>query len=550
MSDIGNRATTLIGAAEENHTRIMPQEQNPDRATSYMNQESNRTAYMSGTTVARATFSTSLSVGSDIYGIHITGIIAENTGEASLLLGEYSGYQYVLKLYHTGKQPKEELLKIISSLETPFVTRSLSSGFIDGRFCEILPYYSGRDLLSRQEAYSEEELEKIVLPCVNEGLKALHEHTIVHRDIKPSNLFWVPENQSVIIGDFGISSILSDGISVRATTMSRTFGYAAPETTSGFISKESDYYSLGITMLHLVTGQDPFIGMTDMQILYQTINKKILLPQTISNRFATLIRGLTVKERTDRWSYEQVKRWLNHEEVEVIEKNKKIPGVKPYQFNKQYYYSLDELSQAFALDWKNAGKHLYRGFVERNIEQYGQDLASICIDLKTIQDKDVAVFQLIYLLNPKLPLCYKGRFFNDIEHVGTEMAKNLPEMEEDILEMITNGCLEHYLKLDNAYDTAIVKGVDSIATLIRQGQRNYYYALMFLLAPQLGYTYQNTTFKTLEKLVESLNSLSDSVLGEFAEALIDDPIFHMWVYSLGYTQQVLEWLAIYKKAEW
>ena len=53
---------------------------------------------------------------------------------------------------------------------------------------------------------------------------------------------------------------MKSDVSVRVTNMSRTFGYAAPETSTGFVSKESDYYSLGITLLHILLGQDSFFG--------------------------------------------------------------------------------------------------------------------------------------------------------------------------------------------------------------------------------------------------------------------------------------------------
>lgn len=78
----------------------------------------------------------------------------------------------------------------------------------------------------------------------------------------------------MVIGDFGISSVLNKDVSVRATSMSRTMGYSAPETSNGFISKESDYYSFGITLYHLVLGTDPFAGI-EMFIKYLPDDKVI-----------------------------------------------------------------------------------------------------------------------------------------------------------------------------------------------------------------------------------------------------------------------------------
>jgi hypothetical protein len=389
----------------------------------------------------------------------------------------------------------------------------------------------------------------MIVPCINEGLKALHEQDIVHRDIKPSNIFYSDAYDSVIIGDFGISSVLSDDISVRATTMSRTLGYAAPETSAGFISSESDYYSFGITLLHLITGQDPFVGMTDMQILMLTLNKKLEIPQTIGKRCASLIKGLTLKDRQDRWGYDEVKRWLNNENVELVEKDRKIEGIKPYNFGRKYYYDLQSLSMAFAENWENAKKHLYRGMVEKNIAQYGEEYVSQCMDLKELDDKDVAVFKLIYLLNADAPLCYKGELYHDIDSLGIKMAGNVNVFDENIMEMIYNGCLLEYVE-NAGYDDAFVKRIKEITEYINSGNPEFYYALMYTLYPALGYTINNCKFDKVEDLVLYINSQNSDIIEELAEELIDDELFQMWVYASGFTKQLLEWKKIYEEAVW
>jgi serine/threonine protein kinase len=523
-------------------TSIMNDGALSNRATSPMESNPNPTAIMGG--AGRSTFSSLLSEGQWVCGRLVERVIAENTGEATLLLAG----DVVIKVYHVGKQPKEQLAKVISSLDCPYITRPLETIVHGGRYCEILPFYAAGDLAALKEKMSDTQIINLVVPSVKEGLNVLHNAGIVHRDIKPSNLFFSNALDYVIIGDFGISSMLDPNLSVRATTMSRTFGYAAPETSAGFISKESDYYSFGITLLHLATGLDPFAGMTDAQILNLTINRRIEIPGFISDRISTLIKGLTLKERSDRWGYDEVTRWLNNEAVELKE-SKKVTGIKPYNFNKEKYYNLVDISKAFSLDWDNTKKHLYRGLVDKYLLNYGEEITSNCMDLKEITDKDVAVFKLIYLLNPYAPLSYRGRIFNDLEHLANVMHDAIPGCDSEILEMLKNGCLEHYIQLDNAYDKDIVSVIADFANKIREGNNDYYYAIMYYLNPYMGYVHDKVEFKTVMEVVDYLIELDEEKEMKFAKELMESQEFFMWVASKGYSKIVDDWKNIYNNSE-
>ena len=289
--------------------------------------------------------------------------------------------------------------------------------------------------------------------------------------------------------------------------------------------------------------------MSDNQILFQTINKKLDIPQTVPARLAKLIKGLTLKERSDRWGYEEVCKWINNEEVAVVERDYVEEGIKPYNFNYEKYYNLESLSMAFAGNWTNAKKHLFRGLVEKNIVQYGEEYASGCMDLKELEDKDVAVFRLIRLLNPGAPLCYKGRIFNDLSAVGVTMFNALPNFDDDIMELFKNGCFLDYLT-SNSFDKSLVDFVSKCIFYIKQGDTEFYYAIMYMLSGQAGYEYKDYSFNTLEDLVEYLNSLPPERVEYACSNFLDDEKFTMWIYSQGYTEQVVQWMKIYKGAEW
>lgn len=98
-----------------------------------------------------------------------------------------------------------------------------------------------------------------------EVLDYLHTRTpaIIYRDMKPSNIMLCPDGNLKLI-DFGIAREYKEQTNSSDTVSLGTKGYAAPEQ---FGKKQSDgrtdLYCLGVTLHHLITGQDPCIEVYD-----------------------------------------------------------------------------------------------------------------------------------------------------------------------------------------------------------------------------------------------------------------------------------------------
>ncbi len=80
---------------------------------------------------------------------------------------------------------------------------------------------------------------------------------IIYRDMKPSNIMLKPDGRVVLI-DFGTAREFK-GSHREDTIPMGTRGYAAPEQYGGEgeTTPRTDIYSLGATLYHLVTGQNP-----------------------------------------------------------------------------------------------------------------------------------------------------------------------------------------------------------------------------------------------------------------------------------------------------
>jgi serine/threonine protein kinase, bacterial len=98
------------------------------------------------------------------------------------------------------------------------------------------------------------------LVCILPVLGFLHNKSIIHRDIKPDNIILrEPDGMPVLI-DFGTvkdreRTVLQTG--PAASILVSSWGYTSPEQAAGFPVDSSDLFSLGMTAIFLLTGQNP-----------------------------------------------------------------------------------------------------------------------------------------------------------------------------------------------------------------------------------------------------------------------------------------------------
>lgn len=105
----------------------------------------------------------------------------------------------------------------------------------------------------RGKATVPQAIEWMIQVC--DVLEFLHQQTpsILHRDIKPANLLRRQRDGRIMVVDFGAvkqqSSIMGTYIWAQ--------GYSAPEQEEGFAQVQSDLYSIGASLLFLLTGRSP-----------------------------------------------------------------------------------------------------------------------------------------------------------------------------------------------------------------------------------------------------------------------------------------------------
>lgn len=255
----------------------------------------------------------------------------------------------------TGWKPLEHFereAQVLSQLNHPSIPRYLD--YIEHRepgasvssFYLVQTWVGGVSLgerVRRGDRFSEAE----ALQIARQVLDILHylhslNPPLIHRDIKPDNLIdsaalsgteprslsdenlskthhagdrSSPENNSVpliYLVDFGAAQDLANGHS----TVMGTYGYMAPEQFRGQASPASDLYSLGTTLLKLLTHRDP----VDLPTHRLCIDFRSIL--NLSVDFAQWLDALIAPVASDRFSSAQ-------QALDALENPALIPPPRP-----------------------------------------------------------------------------------------------------------------------------------------------------------------------------------------------------------------------------
>jgi len=226
----------------------------------------------------------------------------------------------------------EREVKVLSRLEhkaIPHFIDNFSAGV--GRNQKnylIMEYIKGINLEREREekTYNIPEIFEIVLE-IADILEYLHSFNppVIHRDLKPSNLLR-DKNNNISLIDFGsVKDIVNPD---SGATITGTFGYMAPEQFSGRTSKKSDFYSLGVIALVLLTKQEPEDMMDGDRLIWKNHLK---LENSIQNsNFKLLLEKLLEKSEEKRISsVKEIQNIIdNRKEIVEYEGKKSLKGSK------------------------------------------------------------------------------------------------------------------------------------------------------------------------------------------------------------------------------
>ncbi len=250
---------------------------------------------------------------------------------------EIAGYQLVDQLFSS---PKTMVYKALDTSGNPVILKMISEQFLSNKEvalfkseCKVNSIFSspliaktieltshgnapvivlqdiGGETLqhmikSRPDGYFADHLELgiNIAILIIKAIAEIHDKNVIHKDINPSNIIYNQHVNRLNIIDFGLSSELSfENFDLsNINLLEGSLPYISPEQTGRInrnIDYRTDYYSFGITLYEMFSGQLPFQGASVREWVYCHIAREPVplakmndkIPEALSKIIAKLM---------------------------------------------------------------------------------------------------------------------------------------------------------------------------------------------------------------------------------------------------------------------
>ncbi|MCP9784284.1 AAA family ATPase [Cyanobium sp. WKJ7-Wakatipu] len=192
--------------------------------------------------------------------------------------------------------------------------------------------------------------------------------------------------------------------------------YSPPEQLIGIQSPASDWWSVGLVLLEQWQGPGLWEGIHERAWLLQVITEGVAIPAGIEPDWRDLLMGLLTRDHSQRWGAEQVGRWLSgdrdiaiHYETAASEDAGEAISLGGVRHRTPARYAL---AAAQEQNWGLALEQLTNGELLTWLEQKQWDSEPVAEIRRLANDGalpcDERLMVVLLLLNPNLPLCFKG----------------------------------------------------------------------------------------------------------------------------------------------
>lgn len=206
---------------------------------------------------------------------------------------------------------KESLLKearSVASLNHPNIVHALKFGEFKGTLYFVMELVEGQTLqkvIEKAGKVNEDKVIRIAIEITNALKHAWEKCKLIHSDIKPDNIM-ISVDGTAKLTDLGLSQHYSEIEVEQHNTISGTPQYISPEQVLGeTVDLRSDFYSLGATLFHAVTGRFMYISADVIDMLMKHVKspipKAIDVNPAVSENFSNVIYKMVSKNKENRY---------------------------------------------------------------------------------------------------------------------------------------------------------------------------------------------------------------------------------------------------------
>ena len=283
----------------------------------------------------------SFSIGRVIQGFTIEQFLGSGAmGEVYLAKQETMNRDIALKIMtFENMQDEDDRQRFVREVQTlaklnhPNIVSAISAGeFEEGSYL-AMSYVNGstvEDIILKDGPIAEKESLRCVTAVADALKYAWDNHKVLHRDIKPAN-FMIDSENEIHLMDMGIAKSMDSDydITVAGMVMGTPYYMSPEQAAADTLDQQSDIYSLGASLYHMLAGEPPYKNGSPMQIMADKLSKNPKDPKSvnpnISDRMCSLIKKFMAIDKEKR-----VKNW--DEALELLKKaqapKKKSQGKK------------------------------------------------------------------------------------------------------------------------------------------------------------------------------------------------------------------------------
>ncbi len=195
----------------------------------------------------------------------------------------------------------EREFELLSQIHSPHVIKPLELIERDDAPILVTEAPNGVSLMEYINAHDLSVVEAAKIGClIAHAIHDLHRVSIVHRDINPANIVYDAQESTIKLIDFGISTAISPNqVEPEVNRMLEgTLAYLSPEQTGRMnrsVDFRSDFYSLGVTLYQLLTGQLPFHSDDSLELIHQHMTYTPKPPDQLNEQVPLALSRIAMK---------------------------------------------------------------------------------------------------------------------------------------------------------------------------------------------------------------------------------------------------------------